>query len=163
MEEWFEFEIPDLGYILEFSMPQNDRMLVRTLNGMVAIDLDPDQVDHKIVMSADEVEVLDNGDSWGTEQSETLSFDDEEWFFLGSESTLEPRTQLSTGQHIEIANDRKHLLLINTVNEKVIQTIDFNPPSDADDFAIASFSQDEKYLVLCTSDQLKVFARDQLD
>ncbi|MBP7863273.1 hypothetical protein KA183_16420 [bacterium] len=163
MEEWLELDIPKLGYILEFSFPQNDRMLVRTPDGMFSIDLqdEPARVDH--VMSTEEVEVLDNGDSWGTEYSETLNFDDEEWFFLGSETTVELMTTISTGVRIEISNDRKHIMLINTANQKTIQKIEFIPATEEDDFSIAGFSLDEKYLILCTNDLLRVFVRDELD
>lgn len=163
MEEWLELDIPKLGYILEFSFPQNDRMLVRTPDGMFSIDLQDEPARVENVMSAEEVEVLDNGDSWGTEQSETLNFEDEEWFFLGSETTLELMTTISTGVRIEISNDRKHIMLINTANQKTIQKIEFIPATEEDDFSIAGFSLDEKYLILCTNDLLRVFLRDELD
>lgn len=160
MEEWLELEIPQTGHILEFAFPQNDRMLIRTLDGMFLVSLqeDPAKVEH--VMTVEEVEVLDNGDSWGTEQSDKLAFDNEEWFFHGAESGDVTLCDLSTGERIEVANDRKHLLLINSANEKVIQKIDFVISDDPDDFSIAGFSFDEKYLVLCSNEQLRVFAKD---
>lgn len=158
MEEWLELEIPELEHILEFAFPENDRMLVRTINGLLKIELDPVSVE--TVMTAEEIEVLDNGDSWGTEQSAKLSFDGQEWFFHGAEGGDVTLCDLSTGERIEVANDRKHMLLINSANEKLIQKIEFVMANDPDDFSIAGFSYDEKYLVLCTNEQLRVFARD---
>lgn len=160
MEEWLELEIPELGHIIEFAFPQNDRMLVRTPDGMFSVGLQEDPAKVENVMSVEEVEVLDNGDSWGTEQSDKLNFDDEEWFFHGAESGDVTLCDLSTGERIEVANDRKHMLLINSANEKVIQKIEFVMADDPDDFSIAGFSYDEKYLVLCTNQRLRVFAKD---
>lgn len=155
MSKWRELTIPETGYILEFTFPEKDRMLVRTVDGLFVLSLE--KLKLKQAMSAEEIDILDNGDSWGTEMSQTLHYDGDEWFFHGAESGDVTLCDLSSGERIECSDDGLELLILDADRDIVVQRIDFVLAADPDDFSIAGFSYDEKYLVLCKNDRLRVF------
>jgi hypothetical protein len=156
---WIEKRLPDIPPpILEFAFPIGDRLLVRTDTGLHCLTLAP-QVSIRQVMSAEEIASLDNVFSWGAEQSQRLAWVGERWFFHGAHGGDVTLGELRTGERLETV-DPDALVILDTRTGGELLRVDFplgyRPETH---FSIAGFSDDEKRLIVCTQDRLRVFER----
>lgn len=162
MKPWIEITLPDISDIRHFSFPIEGRMLLRTVHGLHCLRLVPTVSLHQ-VMTADEINALDNGDSWGPERSQKLAWDGHQWFLHGADSGDVTLCDLSTGERIEMAEPNYDVMLLkDSRTGTIVQRIDF--PLSGDDterFSIAGFSQDEQFLILCSNDSLCIFCRSE--
>lgn len=161
MKAWIELQLPEISNIRGFAFPIGDRMVVRTADGLHCLELVP-SIRWRKVMTDREVDAIDNGDSWGKERSQKLTWDGDKWFLHGFDCGDVTLCDLSTGERIELdENDVNMMLLKDARTDTIVQRIAF-PLADenSSDFSIAGFSVDEQFLILCTSCKLRVFRRD---
>lgn len=162
MKPWIEMQLPEIAEILHFAFPIEGRMLVRTADGLHCLKLVPSVSMHQ-VMTADEINALDNGDSWGPERSQKLACDGHQWFLHGADSGDVTLCDLSTGERIEMAEPNYDVMLLkDSRSGTTVQQIEFSlAGDDAGKFSIAGFSQDEQFLILCSNDLLRIFCRSE--
>lgn len=161
-KQWTELSVPEMNEIWEFAFPIAGRMLVRTAEGLYCLDLPTDDSRGKItatlVMTAEEIADLDNTYSWGPEKSQKLRWDADDWFFHGAEGGDITRCDLPTGERLELdENDYNVLKIVDSREQSEIQRITFPISDDPEKFSIAGFSEDFKYLIVCRTEELRVF------
>lgn len=157
MKTWTELELPAIGPIRQFTFPEKDRMLLRTGQGLFCLELRP-EVEMSRVMDAETIDALDNGDSWGEARSQKLDYGGESWFFHGADGGDITLCDLSSGERLEIDFDEPGgMIIVDGSTAERIQRFPLILAEDPDEFSIGGFSSDEKYLVLCTSRELRIY------
>lgn len=157
--DWMEVKVPRMERIRAFAFPIRERLLVWTVEGLFRVDLDGDAQVRQI-MASKEIEALHHEDGWGDEHAQKLEWDGDQWFFHDADGGDITLADLSTGERLEVATDENALLVLDQANGAELVRIDFPLREwDGTRFAIAGFSVDERYLVVCTDERLRVFKR----
>jgi hypothetical protein len=155
---WTEMPLPAIADIRAFTFPMRGRSLVWTADGVLCLTLAPDARLRNVRSRQDVEESFDPATcTWGPERRPTLSWDGDEWFFHGENGGDIPIGELRTGERLEVDAEAEQLLITNARDGDILQRIDGFALSSG--WAIAGFSEDGTYLIVCTPRRLRAFTR----
>jgi hypothetical protein len=150
--------LPPISDIRAFTFPIRDRSLVWTARGVFCLALAHDVQLRSVQSCGSMEESFDPATyTWGPDQRATFSWDGDDWFFYGEDGGDIPIGGLDTGERLEVDAEAERLLVTSSLDGVILQRIEGFALSKG--WAFAGFSEDGKYLIVCTPQSMRAFTR----